>query len=362
MGLSELTLLLEEGGPAKTGESRPRQPALSRRDLKLFAISLSRLLAGGIPILKALEAMEGSAKRLALKNFLRTTGENIRQGMGLKEALEGTGAMPGFLPQMIHAGAMSGTVPAVLEEIAGYVEKEETLRRKILEAATYPAFILLMGAVTLGVLLRSVIPKLAAVYQDFGAELPMPTQMVLAASAGFPAFCAAFTGIALILAFFAVKKREAVLALLHKTPFFGGFLKTCALIQFSRLLSLLLASGITVLEALAIAAATFPGFLEQGISRLAEGLAGGRGFSNCLAPVVWMDDLSKMIVASGEESGRLPESFAQIARDSEARLECQVQIFVKLLEPALILAIGLVVGFVVIGTVLPIFDMSGLVK
>ena len=103
-------------------------------------------------------------------------------------------------------------------------------------------------------------------------------------------------------------------------------------------------------------------FLKEDIFHIKENLAEGRGFSYCLRDLKWMDALSRMLVISGEESGRLPEAFEQIAQDTESKMESEIQWVLKLLEPGLILAVGLVVGIVVIGTILPIFDISGLMK
>jgi type II secretory pathway component PulF len=146
-------------------------------------------------------------------------------------------------------------------------------------------------------------------------------------------------------------------------PLAGRFLQGLVRVQFSRLIALLLESGIPVLQAIEITGKTFDtDFLKKDMEALKEKLAQGRGFSHCLEEVIWMDSLSRMLAASGEESGRLGASLSQIAKDTQAKLEAQIQMLVKLLEPAMILAIGLLVGIVVIATVLPIFDMSGIVQ
>ena len=363
MDLSDLSVLIrEDEGKQPKAKKDSGRPRLKKRDLQFFSVSLPRLLTGGIPILRALEGMERSSPSPRLRGFLKKVSQDVREGMSFKESLETTGALPAYFPQVIYAGEVSGSTPEVLEALAGYLEKEEALRRKIREALAYPLFILLMGFVTLGVLLRVVIPKLAAVYKDFDAPLPVITRTVLAASQWSLPFLAILILFVILLFVLFLKKRETLASLLYRAPVAGEFLRMCALVQFSRLFSLLLESGVVILESLEIVGSTFPDYLKVDILRLKEGVAEGKGFSNSLEPVRWIDDLSKMLVASGEESGRMPESFSQIARDTETRLDARIQILVKLLEPGLILAIGLVVGFVVIGTVLPIFDISGLVR
>ena len=359
--LDQEAVRVQKKAPAQSGRSKGR---LNTRDLKLFAGSLSSLLEGGIPILRALEGLEKlSATNLKLRHFLAQVKEGIRQGSGFSKILEDTKSVPSFFSQIVYAGEVSGKTSEVLQELSGYLEKEAELKGKIREALAYPCFILFMGLATLGVLLQIVIPKLAGVYKDFGAELPIITRIILGLSDLFLPFAAVLLIFAVLATIFFLRKKEALASLIYKMPIAGGFFRSCVLIQFSRLLSLLLESGIPVLDALKIVEKTFGSFfLKRDITSLSEGLAEGRGFSNCLEEISWMDPLSKMLASSGEESGRLPASFSQIARDTQTRLESQIQMIVKLLEPGLILVIGLIVGFVVIGTVLPIFDISGLVR
>ena len=365
MDIDELSNLIEQSeGKEKVSKEHSKGHFLRKRDLRLFAESLSRLLTGGIPILKALEAIK---KSVGIRNekfvkFVQKVNESIRQGASLKESFEDTKSVPPFFSQIVYAGEISGSTPLVLDELAAYMRKQEALRRKILEAFTYPLFLLAMGVMTLGVLLRVVIPKLALVYKDFDAELPWITKTILSLSDLFFPFCLLTIVIFSIFAFLLIRKKEILLIWAYKAPYFGKLLQMCVLIQFSRLFRLLLESGIVILEALEITGRTFSNFLENDISSIREKIMEGKSFSNALESIDWMDDLSKMLVTSGEETGKIPESFAQIAQDTENILDAQIQFLMKLLEPTLILGIGMVVGFIVIGTVLPIFDISGLMK
>ena len=341
----------------------PKNQRLKAKELKLFAESLSRLLEGGIPILRALEGLEASCGNPRFEKFLKQVREDVQQGTGFSNALESTRAVPGYFSQIVYAGEISGTVARVLAELAGYLEKEEALKSRIREAVAYPALILLMGFTTLGVLLEVVIPKLAVVYKDFGAELPFITRIILGLSGLFFPVLILLLIITASAVWLFLKKKETLNILFYKLPVSGGFFRSCVLIQFSRLLSLLLESGIPVLEAMNLVEKTFSSaFLKADISRLRQELQDGGGFSSGLKNIGWMDPLSKMLASAGVESGRLPASFAQIARDSQVQFESRLQMAIKVLEPGLILVIGLIVGFIVIGTVLPIFDISGLMK
>lgn len=344
--------------------ARIRTVACSLSQLRMLASSLSRLLEGGIPILKSLEALEKSCHERSLKSFLQEIQEQIRQGKSFSQALdEKTGRVPPYFVQIVRAGEMAGAMPKVLEELSQYLEKEEALKQKVREALAYPAFILLMGMATLAVLIKFVIPKLATVYEDFGGRLPLLTQLLLQISRAFPLLLIAGVISAAFFGYLIMQHRPLISRILFHLPVAGKLFQSFVRVQFSRLVSLLLESGVTILETLEITAKTFAqSFIQQDLFRLKQDLAEGKGFKAGMAGIVWMDELSKMLIVSGEESGRLGQAFDQISRDTQSQMESQIQWMVKLIEPALILGVGLIVGIVVIATVLPIFDMGGLIK
>lgn len=362
----ELLLLIEneeKSGLQTNPKEITKRMRLRGKDVKLFSESLARLLKGGIPILRAIEGLKSSCGNAKLERFLTQIKEEVQQGSAFSNALENSKAVPSYFSQIVYAGEVSGAVPRVLEELGQYLEKEESLKSKIREALAYPGMILLMGLTTLGVLLQVVIPKLAVVYKDFGAELPVMTQIILGLSNLFLPALTIFFIVTAWGIFIFLKKKETFSLFIYQLPVAGKFFKLCVLVQFSRLLSLLLESGIPVLEALSLTSKTFNAlFIKEDILTLKRKLQDGEGFTKGLEGIQWIDPLSKMLAASGEESGCLPASFSQIAQDTQTQLESGIQMAVKLLEPGLIVAIGLVVGFIVIGTVLPIFDISGLMK
>jgi type IV pilus assembly protein PilC len=351
--------------PSKKQRPQPavfKNDALKINQLCLFAQSLSRLLEGGVPILKALDGLEKAVTGPDFKKMLIDLQNHIRRGVGLSEALERSRSFPTYFYQTVYAGEVSGGVPGVLAEIAQYMEKEQKLRRGIRDALVYPAFIVGVGFVTITVLLCFVLPKLRGIYDGFDTQLPVITTVILGLSKIFLPVAIFLTTLAVFLVL-SMKKKGSFNRILYKTPFIGEFFKEFVRVRFSRLLSLLLESGIPVLEALDVVEKTFDdAFLKKDINLLKESLAAGGGFSDCLDDVEWIDSLSRMLVVSGEETGRLGASFFKIARDTEIALETRTHLLVKLLEPALILLIGVSVGFVVIGTVLPIFDMSSIVQ
>ncbi len=360
----ELLLLLERPDTEKSELQPGRRKNLKAQELCFFATNLSELLEAGIPMLRALEGLQkSSAGKSRLGSFIEKSKNEIMQGSQLSKALEGTGMAPAFFSQVVYAGEISGKTAPVLAELAHYLEKEAALRRKIGQALVYPAFILLTGFATLIVLLQFVIPRLAGIYSDFGSELPRITKFILSLNhLALPLTVIFLVGL-FGLFIFNLKMPEILHEVIQRLPVTGTLAKEKVLIQFSRLFSILIESGVPILEALQTISGTFDNpSLKKQILLVREELAHGSRLSKSLDKTSWMPLFSKMVVECAEESGRLGPSFAQIAGDSQTRLESRMEFMVRLLEPALILGIGLIVGFVVIGAILPVFDISGIIK
>ncbi len=332
----ELELLVEE-------KQKRNFSKCSTKELCLFASSLNRLLEGGVPLLKSLQVIQRESPRPTFKEVLTRLEEEIRQGKSVSQALGDQKLFPSYFIQMVQAGELSGNLDKVLGLLAEYLEKEEERKRKIKEALAYPCLILGLGFATFFVLLKWVVPKLASVYSDFGAELPLVTRIVLALSDFFIPFVILFLIALGAFAFFLRKKKEKLL------PFF----RKSFLSRFASLLSIELQSGIPILQAL-------DSFGDLGRAR--ELLSEGRGFADSLKGYGWVSEKDLALISSGEESGKLPEALAQVARESQRDMESQANLMIKLLEPALILGVGLAVGFIVVSTILPILEINELVR
>lgn len=336
---------------------------LSGSELILFTRTLGGLLEGGVPILRALEGLQAIAGPGRLKKMLGHVGERIRHGSGFADALRTSQAVPAFVHRTVHAGEMSGKVAVILMEISRYAEKERALRRSLREALIYPAFIVVSGFITLAVMAFFVLPRLRTVYDGFETELPWITKLVMALGDLFLPAIAAMAAAAWLAIVRAKNKKFGIAHSLRRIRFIDRWLCGAARARFARLLSLLMESGIPILQSLEAVEKNFSDpSIRHDIAAIQKALREGRSLSSCLSNVEWMDPVSRMLIASGEETGRLESAFLQVAQDTEAELEVGVRQVMKLIEPGLIFVIGLVTGFVVIGTMLPIFDMSGLVQ
>lgn len=363
MPFNEMSLILDDARTVPAVR-RFQNPFRRRFDLGLFSSALSRLLAGGVPLLQALQVLKDAFSHPREKKIFKKIREEIRQGRSFSEVLsEEPGAFPGYFVQVVRTGEISGTLEAVLKQMAGELEKQSQARRKIREAISYPFLILALGIVTLDVILKKVLPKLTLLYGDLGGELPAVTRLILSMSHWFYPGLGIFIFILFFTGLMIHKKNEKMAAVFFRVPVFGKLLRKILLNRFSSFLSLLLKSGIPLLQGLEMTekASGFELF-RRDLRQLGTSLAEGRGLGVSFKEMEWMDKTSLALLRAGEEAGRLEESLAELSRSSEQEIDSQVQWMLKLLEPLLILAVGGVVGMIVIGTILPIFEMNGLVK
>lgn len=364
--MDDITFILEQemvkGRPAGTQKKLKK---ISSNELRLFAISLARLLKGGVPLLKALNLMENVINLKKMKIFISDVKQEVMQGRALWQSLEAKPyQMPVFFIYALRAGEAAGALPKVLRESAEYFRKKEETQRKIAEALVYPSLVILTGILTFSVMMKFVIPRLAEVYANFDGQLPFITVMLLNLSRVFVPVLMVFF-IVCVLCFFLFRRllKENLFSLFMKLPKAGGFVSNFTLLRFAGMLSLLLESGITILSSLEIVKDAFSDQkIRNDIKTLRRNLEEGKGFSSGGAHLHWIDPITKMLIAAGEESGNFPESLEQAAKDSESKLESDIALLTKFIEPVLILIIGSMIGGMVVAMMLPIFDISSLIS
>lgn len=343
---------------AKSSSGKVNTAALAQ-----FSKSLAQLLAGGVPLLKALTIIESSFKKSGSHALVEEVKKQTSQGKSLSDSLANfSDGIPAYFIQALKAGELCGNTDLILEELAVYLEKQEGLKKKLWMTASYPLFIVAAAVLTLAVLGKMVFPKIMHVYDDFGASLPIMTQVVLYMvpwlfpAAVFLLGSAAFAG------WFYWKKGELE-NIFSMIPGCRGLIKRIILIRFTRLGGLLLESGIPIMETIQMIGNTFESKrIHSDLVSLKKELSKGERLSHGLTGKIWIDPLSCMLIAAGEESGQLAPALLGIAKHQEAQLDVELQTLMKLVEPALILAVGLIVGFMVIAMVLPIFEIGSLMS
>jgi general secretion pathway protein F len=338
--------------------------------LAAFTRQFASLVRSQVPILRTLELLEEQSRHPSLRAVLRRVAEAVRQGSTLSGALEQYPEV--FSPlyvSLIHSGEISGSLEAVLERLAVQVEHEQILRGKIRAALTYPAFVGLVGCGTIVFFLTFVMPRLSVQLAGLGQRLPAATKALLIVTAWLSGwwFWAAIAGLVLagVGAWQAAgeRARRARDRALLRVPVLGPFVQQVELARFARSLGLLLNDGVPVLRAIDVAIpAIRHRHIRAQLERLPEGLRQGRALSACLRDLPAADPFLVNTVAVGEEGGRVGEALAEVANHFERESDRLLQLFATLLEPALIVVVGAIVGFIVMAVLLPIFDMSSVVR
>lgn len=353
-------------------QAAPPSPIRIRRvpaiHLTTFTRQFASLMRSYVPILRALRILEDQAKHPSFRHVLREVSEAVRQGQALSS---GMAKFPGvFSPlyvNLIRSGEVSGALDTILDRLAQQVEQEEAMRTRVRMAFTYPTFVGVVGCGTIAFLMIFVMPRLSKLLAGLGDRLPLPTQILLAVSRVMSQwwFWAAVLGCGVALGFVARGLgsfgRLAVDRLVLRIPLLGTVVQQTEVARFARSFGLQLTHGISILQAIEVSVqVTHHRVIRSELARLSEGLRQGNTLSSCLKPLSIGTPFLVNTVAVGEEAGKVGEAMTEIAayyeRDSERILEAMA----TLLEPTLILVIGVVVGFIVFAVLLPIFEMSTL--
>lgn len=350
---------------AMTSSSR-----ISSSDVTNFTRKLSDLLEAGFTISKALEALSAQARNNAMKNVVLDILGRCDAGEALSSAL---GHYPKiFSPlyvSMVRVGESGGGMENILKSLADLAEKQAQNKAKIISALAYPALMMIVGAATIIVLMTFVIPKMMDMFSDTAQTLPLPTRMLLNISGFLRDYWWAII-VMIIAAAVAFKKiysdpkgRAALDNLRLKVPLSGRFEAKSEISRFTGTLGTLLSNGVAMLEALRVATDTFTNTaMRQNMAKAYDAVKEGSGLARGLKiSAVVPDDVVSM-VALGEESGGLEKSLLKIAQGYEREMDQAVKVMMSLMEPVMILVLGLIVGFIVIAMMLPIFEVNFLVR
>ncbi|TWJ33465.1 type II secretion system inner membrane protein GspF [Geobacter argillaceus] len=368
-GLLPIDLVPADEAPAK-GLSRTFRSGVPVAELALFTRRLATLVSSAVPIHEALTALLEQERPGELRKVLGRVRDRLSEGAGLAKAM---GREPRIFSEsyvsMVAAGEASGALDQVLERLADFLEGQEVVRSKVTSALAYPILMVVVGSGVMLFLLAFVIPKITGVFADNKAALPLITVALIAVSNALRKgwwliliLVAAATFIYRRLA----QKEEFRLKrdrLLLRLPFAGALVQKLVLSRFARVLGLLLASGVPVIRALEITGEAVVNRAYRVV--LAEArleLAEGGKLSASLARSSVFPPLLVHMIAVGEKSGTLEGMLEKSGSAYEREFEASVGRFLALLEPLLVLAMGLAVGLVVVAVLLPIFQLNQLVK
>jgi type IV pilus assembly protein PilC len=343
------------------------QPKVKNRDVILFARQFSTMIDAGLPIIQCLDILYSQQANATFKKMLKEIKESVEGGATLAEALKKfPKQFDSLFVNMIAAGEAGGILDAILRRLATYMEKAAKLKSQVKGAMTYPIVTLIIAVMVLAVILVFVIPVFEEMFADFGGELPVPTQIVVAMSDMVKSKIV-YIIIGLLLFSIAFKKtygtekgREVTDKLLLKIPVFGDLLRKVAVAKFSRTMGTMLTSGVAILEALDIVAKTAGNkTVENAIYKVRKGISEGRTMADPLAASGVFPSMVCQMIGVGESTGALDAMLGKIADFYDEEVDQSVENLTALIEPFMLVFLGVTIGGLVVAMYLPIFKMAG---
>jgi type IV pilus assembly protein PilC len=346
------------------------QPRVQGKDIILFARQFSTMIDAGLPIIQCLEILNTQQSNKTFKRMIKEVKEQVEGGATLAEALKRFPKhFDDLFVNMIAAGEAGGILDAILRRLAAYMEKAAKLKSQVKGAMTYPIVTLVIAAGVLGVILVFVIPVFQEMFADFGGELPVPTQIVVAMSETVKSKIL-YIIIGMFILGFALKKsyatergQDIVDDVVLKIPVFGELLRKVAVAKFTRTMGTMLASGVAILEALDIVAKTSGNrTIEKAIYDVRSGIAEGRTMADPLAESGVFPAMVCQMISVGESTGALDAMLEKIADFYDEEVDQAVENLTSLIEPFMLVFLGVTIGGLVIAMYLPIFKMAGAIQ
>ena len=346
---------------------KPRPKAVSAKDLAIFTRQFSVMIGAGLPLVQCLDILGTQAEDKNFGGVIFATRTSVEGGATLADAMrQHPKVFDALFTNMIAAGEAGGILDAILQRLATYIEKAVKLKSQVQSAMMYPIAVIVIAAVVVGAILWKVIPTFATLFAGLGAELPMPTRIVIAMSnflvAFMPVIIAAIVGLVMgFRAYYATERgRMVVDNIMLKLPVLGMLLRKIAVARFCRTLSTLLSSGVSILEALDITARTAGNaVVEKAIFTTRKSIEGGETIAAPLRQTAVFPPMVVQMISVGEATGALDTMLSKIADFYEEEVDVAVAGMLTLMEPIMIALLGGVVGGIVIAMYLPIFTLIG---
>jgi type IV pilus assembly protein PilC len=341
-----------------------------RKDIMHFSRQLSVFVKAGIPIMEALEVISDETTDKLLKKALLDMNDQLQSGDTFASAAAAhPEAFPSYYVGILASAELTGTLDIVLNQLADYLERDIDARGKITAALIYPAVVMGMSIVTVLVLATFVMPRFEVFFKSFNAKLPLPTRMLLAVSAfvsGNWYFIFAFF-VALIVGIIVIRRTESMKqhldALILKLPVMGDLVQAAVLERTCRILSSMIRAGVALPEAMAVTADSANNLVyHNGILKIREEMMEGQGLSAPLARTGLFPGAATQMFRVGEETGTLDQQLETAAVFYNRELDVRIKRFTSLFEPAVIIFMGVVVGFVAVALVTAMYGIYSQVK
>ena len=339
---------------------------VNQRSIAIFTRQLATMIDAGLPLVQSLEILSQQQESKAFKNIIRVIREDVEGGSTFAGALKKHPATFNDLyTNLVVAGEEGGILDNILLRLASYIEKSEALKKKVKSALIYPATIVGVAVIVVGILMIFVIPVFEAMFKSSGQNLPLPTLIVVTLSKMIKKYVVIFIP-AMVLLFFLLRKyyhtqtgRAVLDRLLLKLPVFGSLFKKIAVARFSRTLGTLVSSGVPILDGLTIVSRTSGNrVIETAILSARASIREGETIAEPLSRSNIFPPMVIQMISVGESTGALDSMLSKIADFYEEEVDIAVVNLTSLLEPFLMVFLGIVIGGVVISMYLPIFNMA----
>jgi len=338
---------------------------VSKKEVLMITRQFLAMLTAGFSIIKAFKVMGQKNRNRTLKKALLKIHDDIEQGQALWVALsQHPKVFSSIYINMIKAGEMGGTLETVLKNLSHHLEREQDINAKIKAASIYPLIITLMALLVIFFIISFIMPAFVSVFASAGAEIPLPTQLLLnlglLLNKYWKALLLAIIAIALILRIWKQTNmgKQFTDKYLLRLPLWGTFLSRIIAAHFARIMAILLQAGIPILQALEVAAGVVGNeVVIQAIRQAGREISEGKSISVPLETAAIFDSMFTQMIAIGEESGSLDSMFAQIADYYEQEVLYKLNILLAAVEPVMIIFVAMLVTGIVIATILPVFDL-----
>jgi type IV pilus assembly protein PilC len=367
MGLSPVAIAEDAGG---TGLSREisipgLQKKIKIKDLAIASRQIATMIAAGLSLLRTLTIIAEQTENKRLAKAFASVRSDVETGSSFSDAIaRRPEVFPPLMINLVRAGEIGGFLEGSLESIATNYEAEVKLTGKIKSAMTYPVVVLIIAIVAVAAMLIFIVPVFSAMFKQLGAQLPLPTEILVVFSQGM-VYIGPIT-IALIVAFAfwwsrnktTERVRRVVDPIRLKIPVFGELSKKVAIARLTRNLAMMMASGVPILRSLSIVGAVANNWVvEQALNKVAESVRQGKSIAEPLAKEPIFPSMVTQMIAVGEDSGALEVMLHKVSEFYDQEVEAMTEQLTALIEPIMIAVIGVLVGGMIVALYMPIFDI-----
>ena len=339
---------------------------VSEKDILRFTEDLATLLDSGLPLDRSLQILRDASDKKGLKSVLNDVLKAVQKGSDLSDALANhPKRFSRFYVNMVKAGEAGGFLDLILKRMSIYLNDIKDLKDYIVSAMIYPLFLICIGGISILVLLTYVIPKFAVIFADLGQAIPFSTQLLLSTAAFFQRYVllllAGFAAVIFLWRRFSMTPagRYRIDSFLTTLPVVGGFIQELETARFARTLGTLIKSGVPILGSLTLVQGVIRNrVIAESLDFIRERVREGDALSKPLADSDMFPKLATQMIIVGEETGRLDEMLFKIGDIYEKKVRNLIKKGMSLMEPAVILTMGIIIGFIVISMLMAIFSMN----